>query len=155
MNLRIIAGAAGLVLLAGCLDAPTASRCNRINTEIASVSGDTVTTTTGLIYFDGELGSGAVMQSCFYASIHARGGAQGGPIVYDTRETGGVLRISPGRDNVMQGLAEGIIGMQAGGIRTLIIPSHLGFGAQGDPVAGIPGNATMEWIVEMIRVSED
>jgi FKBP-type peptidyl-prolyl cis-trans isomerase len=45
--------------------------------------------------------------------------------------------------------------MQAGGIGTLVIPSHLGFGAQGDPVAGIPGNATMEWIVEMIRVSED
>jgi hypothetical protein len=102
------------LLLAGCLDAPTASRCNRVNTEIASVSGDTVTTTTGLLYFDEELGSGAVMQSCSYASIHARGGVQDGPIVYDTRETGGILRISPGRDNVMLKLAEGIIG-DAGG----------------------------------------
>jgi FKBP-type peptidyl-prolyl cis-trans isomerase len=153
MKRMMVAAGIGALLLAGC-DSPLGSRCNPIQTSIASVSGDTVTTSSGLVYVEEEIGSGPALQSCEYATLHARGRVEGGPSIFDTRASGGVWRVSPGRDDVMRGLAEGMIGMQEGGIRTLVIPPHLGYGERGDPQAGVPPNATMIWILEMVRVSE-
>ena len=56
-----------------------------------------------------------------------------------------------GQRQVISGWDQGIVGMKVGGIRRLIIPASLGYGAQG---AGgvIPPNAALIFDVELIAV---
>ena len=53
---------------------------------------------------------------------------------------------------MIRGWDEGVAGMKVGGKRTLIIPSDMGYGAQG---AGgvIPPNATLVFDVELLAVN--
>jgi peptidylprolyl isomerase len=53
--------------------------------------------------------------------------------------------------SVVQGWGKGIPGMKPGGIRKLVIPPELGYGARGK--GKVPANATMIFEVELIRVN--
>lgn len=52
---------------------------------------------------------------------------------------------------VIQGFSQGVIGMRVGGLRRVIIPPSLGYGAAGSPPA-IPGNATLVFDIELLAV---
>lgn len=58
--------------------------------------------------------------------------------------------LTPG--SVIPGWVQGIPGMQVGGRRELIIPPALGYGKSGSPPS-IPGNATLIFIVDLLKVS--
>jgi FKBP-type peptidyl-prolyl cis-trans isomerase FkpA len=55
-------------------------------------------------------------------------------------------------DDLIVGWQEGIPGMKVGGKRRLIVPSNLGFGPDGLPNAGIPGNANLLFDVELVSI---
>ena len=52
---------------------------------------------------------------------------------------------------VIPGFSQGLIGMRVGGIRRVIIPPSLAYGAQGRPPS-IPGNATLVFDLELVSV---
>jgi FKBP-type peptidyl-prolyl cis-trans isomerase FkpA len=51
---------------------------------------------------------------------------------------------------VIPGFSQGVQGMRVGGIRRIIIPPNLGYGAQGS--GPVPGNATIVFQVELLAV---
>ncbi|QJQ06098.1 FKBP-type peptidyl-prolyl cis-trans isomerase [Undibacterium piscinae] len=77
--------------------------------------------------------------------------------LYDVKATnlrgakfdGGTFTFTIG-GNVIAGWNQGIPGMQVGGKRTLIIPSSLGYGPQGN--GPIPGNTALVFDVELVSV---
>lgn len=113
------------------------------------------TTASGLTIEDTILGSGAVATAGQNVTVHYTGwlyqnGVQGAK--FDSskdRRDPFVFRLGGGM--VIKGWDEGVAGMQVGGVRTLIIPPELGYGARG---AGgvIPPNATLKFDVELLNL---
>jgi FKBP-type peptidyl-prolyl cis-trans isomerase FkpA len=57
-----------------------------------------------------------------------------------------------GAGEVIPGWDRGFDGMRARGKRRLIIPPDLGYGAEGAPAGGIPGNAGLVFEMELLDV---
>ncbi len=55
-------------------------------------------------------------------------------------------------EQVIPGWDQGVLGMQVGGRRELIIPPALGYGAQ-SPGAGISANDTLVFVVDLLKIN--
>ena len=115
-----------------------------------------ITTATGLQYQDTTPGSGAIAAKGQRVTVHYTGwlynDALQGAKFDSSKDRGDPFVFSLGAGMVIRGWDEGVVGMQIGGIRSLIIPSELGYGARG---AGgvIPPNATLKFEVELLGIS--
>lgn len=111
------------------------------------------TTASGLQYEDTIPGTGAEAVTGNNVTVHYTGwlyqnGQQGAK--FDSSKDRDEPFIFPlGAGMVIKGWDEGVAGMRVGGVRTLIIPPGLGYGARG---AGgvIPPNATLKFDVELL-----
>lgn len=68
-----------------------------------------------------------------------------------SQDHGSTFTFPLGAGQVIKGWDQGVVGMQAGGKRTLLIPSSLGYGSHG---AGgvIPPNAALVFDVELVSI---
>jgi FKBP-type peptidyl-prolyl cis-trans isomerase len=58
-----------------------------------------------------------------------------------------------GAGDVIAGWDKGLIGMKVGEKKTLVIPPEDAYGPMGVPQAGIPGNATLVFDVELVSIN--
>ena len=65
------------------------------------------------------------------------------------KQGGKPFKVVIGQGQVIPGWDEGVPGMKVGGVRKLIIPSALGYGAQGSPPA-IPANADLVFDITLV-----
>jgi FKBP-type peptidyl-prolyl cis-trans isomerase FkpA len=114
------------------------------------------TTASGLQYEDTIIGAGAQATKGKSVTVHYtgwlyNGGVQGAKFD-SSKDRRDPFVFSLGAGMVIRGWDEGVAGMQVGGVRTLIIPPELGYGARG---AGgvIPPNATLKFDVELLGIS--
>ena len=110
-----------------------------------------VTTPSGLQYVDLVTGDGKVAKSGDKAVVHYTGWLQDGTKFDSSKDRNQPFQFSLGGGQVIKGWDEGVVGMNIGGKRKLIIPSELGYGARG---AGrvIPPNATLIFEVELLEL---
>jgi FKBP-type peptidyl-prolyl cis-trans isomerase len=115
----------------------------------------TVALADGLRYTDTKLGAGAaakpgdklVVQYTGWLYDHGKKGKK-----FDSSlDRGEPFTFTLGARQVIPGWDEGLVGMKAGGRRTLIIPPALAYGGAG---AGgvIPPDATLLFDVELVRI---
>ena len=108
------------------------------------------TTDSGLQYKDLEVGDGDIAKTGDTVTVHYTGMFEDGN-EFDSSIGRGPFEFSLGAGQVIKGWDEGVVGMQVGGKRKLIISSDLAYGADGIPGA-IPGGATLLFDVELLNV---
>ena len=69
---------------------------------------------------------------------------------FDSSESRGPFEFTLGAGNVIAGWDQGVLGMQVGGLRRLVIPPELGYGSGGQ--GPIPGDATLLFEVELLSI---
>jgi peptidylprolyl isomerase len=105
----------------------------------------------GLKITDTVAGTGKEVEIGDRIAIHYHGTLQDGTVFDSSVERGTPFQCRIGVGQLIQGWDIGIIGMQKGGKRTLVIPAELGYGDQGAG-AKIPGGATLVFDVELIDI---
>jgi FKBP-type peptidyl-prolyl cis-trans isomerase len=109
-----------------------------------------VTTPSGLKYVDEVVGTGERARLGRTISVHYTGTFVDGTKFESSLDRGQPYEFRLGTGNVIRGWDEGILGMQVGGKRKLIIPPDLGYGSQSN--GKIPGNSTLIFEIELISV---
>jgi peptidylprolyl isomerase len=119
-----------------------------------SVSGSPVQLASGLQYIDIRVGTGPIAKEGSTAQVEYTGWLQSTGQKFDSSydRLAEPIEVTPlGEAQIIAGWNQGLIGMQLGGTRRLIIPPQLAYGEQGKPPA-IPPNATLIFDVTLISV---
>ena len=109
---------------------------------------DAVTTPSGLKYVVTEEGSGDSPAPGAMVKAHYTGKLLSGVKFDSSHDRNEPISFPVGQGRVIKGWDEAFLGMKKGEKRTLIIPSHLGYGPSGR--GPIPPNATMIFDVELV-----
>lgn len=112
---------------------------------------EVVTTKTGLQYVDIKVGEGTLPKLGDTVVVHYTGWLEDGTKFDSSVDRGEPFSFPIGMGRVILGWDEGVGTMRVGGVRKLIIPPDLGYGARG---AGgvIPPNATLIFEVELLEI---
>ena len=96
-------------------------------------------------------GKTAVMHYTGWLYDQAAAGNKG--VKFDSsRDRGSPFRFTLGAGQVIKGWDQGVVGMQVGSRRQLLIPPDLGYGAAGSTTGQIPPNATLLFEVELLAI---
>jgi FKBP-type peptidyl-prolyl cis-trans isomerase len=148
-SLAAVALAGVATVVAACNRSGIDYTCSPVSNTQASVIADTVVTTTGLKYRDVTVGTGTQVLStsdCQLVRVQYEVSIKDGDLVDATPDGSGV-DVIVGFRQVISGFEQGLVGMRVGGVRELIVPPSLGYGA--NPVRGsdgeviIPANSTL------------
>lgn len=104
---------------------------------------------TGLVVQDTAVGTGPAAQSGDLVAVRYTGQLDSG-VVFDSNATGEPYVFTLGTGAVIAGWDQGLVGMQVGGKRLLVIPASLGYGVTG--YGPIPPDATLIFEVELVDV---
>ena len=127
------------------------SDASKSTSEVNMDSNSIVTTASGLQYKDLVLGTGTAASAGATAVVHYTGWLLDGTKFDSSRDRDVPLEFVIGRGQVIAGWDEGVVTMNVGGKRELIIPPNLAYGDQG---AGgvIPPGATLKFEVELLEL---
>ena len=114
---------------------------------------DYTTTESGLQYVDLVEGEGEEVSAGDIAIIHYTGWLEDGTRFDSSYGRGQPLPVVVGTGQVIPGWDEGVLGMQPGGRRQLIIPPDLAYGLEGrEPI--IPPDSTLIFEIEVQELTE-
>jgi peptidylprolyl isomerase len=99
---------------------------------------------------DVKEGTGAVAQSGKTVVVHYTGTLTDGTKFDSSKDRNDPFSFQLGAGQVIKGWDVGVEGMKVGGIRTLVIPPEMGYGASG--AGSIPPNSVLNFEVELLEV---
>ncbi len=115
---------------------------------------DYIVTDSGLKYYDIKVGDGDSPRRGEMPLVHYVGWLEDGTKIDSSRDRGTPLHFTLGTEQVILGWEEGILTMNVGSKRQLVIPPELAFGEDGAGNGLIPPNATLIYEVELIAISD-
>lgn len=101
---------------------------------------------TDLVEGDGEEAGPNATVTVHYSGVSWTHGGRQFDSSWDRGDT-----ISFGLNQVIAGWTQGIPGMKVGGRRMLVIPPHLGYGAQ-SPTPAIAPNDTLVFVIDLVAL---
>lgn len=145
-----------LFTAAACLEAsPFVPNIEDVNfaPELGVNLAASTKTSSGLYYRDISVGDGATVrtaESGDTTAVRYTGYFRSGVQFDSNLGAANPLTFVTGTGQVIAGFDEGVRGMRVNGVRQLIIPPNLGYGAAG--TAGIPGNSILVFTITLTRV---
>jgi FKBP-type peptidyl-prolyl cis-trans isomerase FkpA len=109
-----------------------------------------ITTASGLIYEDLQVGDGATVKSGDTVTVNYTGWLTDGTKFDSSIDRGQTSDFTIGAGNVIAGWDEGVVGMKVNGTRLLEIPPSLGYGSTAN--ASIPANSTLIFEVQLVAI---
>lgn len=103
-----------------------------------------------LVIEDIRVGTGAQVETGDTVEVQYEGRLQDGTRFDSSYARGETFTFKVGAGKVIQGWEEGILGMQEGGERILVIPPRMAYGNQ--QVGVIPANSPLVFMVELIDI---
>jgi FKBP-type peptidyl-prolyl cis-trans isomerase len=119
-----------------------------LDTTPPSPSANAVTTASGLVYEDLQVGDGASVKAGDAVSVNYTGWLQDGTKFDSSIDSGQPAEFTLGQ--VIQGWNEGLVGMKVNGTRLLVIPPSLGYGSTAN--GPIPANSTLVFEVQLVSI---
>jgi FKBP-type peptidyl-prolyl cis-trans isomerase len=105
-----------------------------------------------LVVDDVVVGTGDPVSSGDTVTVHYIGTLQNGQEFDNSYKREQPFTVTLGEGRVIAGWEQGLVGMQVGGKRILVIPPALGYGSAGG--GPIPPNATLVFAVELIAINQ-
>ena len=105
---------------------------------------------------DVRMGTGPAAASGSVLTVHYTGwfydgsSTDGKGTLFESSVGGSPFQFTLGRGQVIAGWERGLVGMQAGGLRRLVIPPSLAYGSIRNRI--VPPNATLVFEVELLQI---
>jgi FKBP-type peptidyl-prolyl cis-trans isomerase len=157
---RSLPAVAALAFLAACdlstepnVPAPIDPAQDTYATALGINISSMTKTSSGLYYKDKTVGTGTAAAANDSIQANYTLWLTNGTKVDSSIDTGTPIQFRIGDVNIIPGFSEGFVGMKPGGVRTLVIPTGLAWGANGSRVAGKPTvqpNANVIFEVEFL-----
>ena len=111
-----------------------------------------VTTSSGLVYQIVKRGEGPAAKPGQYVLIHETTALADGTVIYSTRTKGKPLKFLLGGKQAIDGVDEGVTGMQVGERRKLIVPPKLS--KRTTYQDGLSPDATLYYEIELVEIRQ-
>ena len=118
----------------------------------AALSSGAVKTPSGLIYLITQKGTGRLPKVGETIVVHYTGTLTNGVKFDSSRDRGQPISFPHGQGRVIKGWDEGLSKLHVGDQAIFVIPSSIGYGAEGR--GPIPPGATMIFVVELVEIKE-
>jgi FKBP-type peptidyl-prolyl cis-trans isomerase len=100
---------------------------------------------------DTKVGKGTAVKTGDTVTVHYTGWLMDGKKFDSSLDSGQPFSFTVGAGRVIEGWDTGLVGMKVGGTRVLVIPSQMGYGAQGSPPV-IPADATLKFEIKLLSI---
>lgn len=110
---------------------------------------------TGVWILDRQLGEGSAANTGNRVRTHYRGWIPSGTRFDSSLDTPGrdPLQFVVGGGQMIPGFDYGVRGMRPGGVRTVLIPPFLGYGARPPGGSGIPANSWLVFEIHLVEIT--